>query len=218
RCHAAILSSQMFSARSGDYYDQSPYTSGPPSSAMEPEAAPKSLINDRDLLLCERLGNGSFGVVRRGEWRLPNGHVINVAVKCLRSDISSETDAMADFLQEVNAMYAFDHPHLIHLYGVTLTHPMKMVTELAPFGSLYDYLRARHSAFPIHRLWLYAVQVCEGMDYLESKHFIHRDLAARNVLLASEDVVKIADFGLTRSLSSSNHYVMQARRKIPFAW
>ncbi|XP_060710738.1 activated CDC42 kinase 1-like isoform X2 [Hemiscyllium ocellatum] len=210
--------SKMFSARSGDYYDQAPYTSGPPSSAVEPEAAPKSLINDRDLLLCERLGNGSFGVVRRGEWRLPNGHIINVAVKCLRSDISSETDAMADFLQEVNVMYAFDHPHLIQLYGVTITHPMKMVTELAPLGSLYDYLRARHSVFPIHRLWVYAVQVCEGMDYLESKHFIHRDLAARNVLLASEDVVKIADFGLTRSLSSTNHYVMQSHRKIPFAW
>eukprot|EP00061_Rhincodon_typus_P004044 g21619.t1 len=51
---------------------------------------------------------------------------MNVAVKCLRSDISSEADAMADFLQEVNAMYAIDHPHLIQLYGVILTHPMKM--------------------------------------------------------------------------------------------
>ncbi|XP_048475999.1 activated CDC42 kinase 1-like [Rhincodon typus] len=216
--YSARCTGTMFSVRSGDYYDQAPFASGPSSSLAEPEAAPKCLINDRDLQLCERLGNGSFGVVRRGEWRLPNGRMMNVAVKCLRSDISSEADAMADFLQEVNAMYAIDHPHLIQLYGVILTHPMKMVTELAPLGSLYDYLRTRHSAFPIHLLWLYAVQVCEGMDYLESKHFIHRDLAARNILLASEEVVKIADFGLTRSLSSSNHYVMQAHRKIPFAW
>ncbi|XP_067880079.1 activated CDC42 kinase 1-like isoform X1 [Heterodontus francisci] len=210
--------SKMFSARTGDYYEQPVYAGGASSSAQESEFALKCLINDKDLTLYERLGNGSFGVVRRGEWRLPNGRILNVAVKCLRSDISNEMDAMADFLQEVNAMYVINHPHLIQLYGVILSHPMKMVTELAPLGSLYDHLRGRHGVFPIHLLWLYALQVCEGMEYLESNHFIHRDLAARNILLASEDLVKIADFGLTRSLSNSDHYVMQARRKIPFAW
>ncbi|XP_041034820.1 non-receptor tyrosine-protein kinase TNK1 isoform X2 [Carcharodon carcharias] len=210
--------SKMFSARAGDYDHQASYAGGTSSSSPESEIAPKCLINDKDLALYERLGNGSFGVVRRGEWRLPNGRILNVAVKCLRSDISNETDAMADFLQEVNAMYAINHPHLIQLYGVILSHPMKMVTELAPLGSVYDHLRARHGAFPIHCLWLYAVQVCEGMEYLESNRFIHRDLAARNILLASEELVKIADFGLTRSVSNSDHYVMQAHRKIPFAW
>uniref|UniRef100_UPI00398E97B2 non-receptor tyrosine-protein kinase TNK1 n=1 Tax=Pristiophorus japonicus TaxID=55135 RepID=UPI00398E97B2 len=210
--------SKMFSPRTGDDYDQSSYAGGATASVPEMDFALKCLINDKDLALHERLGNGSFGVVRRGEWRLRSGRVLNVAVKCLRSDISNEMDAMADFLQEINAMYALNHPHLIHLYGVILSHPMKMVTELAPLGSLYDHLRGRHSAFPIHMLWLYAVQVCEGMEYLESQHFIHRDLAARNILLAAEDAVKIADFGLTRSLSDSDHYVMQAHRKIPFAW
>ncbi|XP_051900787.1 activated CDC42 kinase 1-like isoform X2 [Pristis pectinata] len=210
--------SKMFSVKAGDYYEQPSYAGSQNPSAPESDFALKCLINDRDLVLHERLGNGSFGVVRRGEWRLPNGRVLNVAVKCLRPDISSEGEATADFLQEVNAMYALNHPHLIHLYGVILSHPMKMVTELAPLGSLYDHLRSRHAAFPIHLLWLYAAQVCEGMDYLESHHFIHRDLAARNILLASEDLVKIADFGLTRSLSDCDHYVMQAHRKIPFAW
>ncbi|XP_059832304.1 activated CDC42 kinase 1-like [Hypanus sabinus] len=210
--------SKVFSTKVGDNYDQPSYAGGQNPSAPESDFALKCLINERDLALHEHLGNGSFGVVRRGEWRLPNGRVLNVAVKCLRPDITSETEATADFLQEVNAMYALNHPHLIHLYGVILSHPMKMVTELAPLGSLYDHLRSRHAAFPIHLLWLYAVQVCEGMGYLESHRFIHRDLAARNILLASEELAKIADFGLTRSLSDTDHYVMQAHRKIPFAW
>ncbi|XP_072904891.1 non-receptor tyrosine-protein kinase TNK1 isoform X1 [Hemitrygon akajei] len=210
--------SKVFSTKVGDNYDQPSYAGGQNFSAPESDFALKCLINERDLALHEHLGNGSFGVVRRGEWRLPNGRVLNVAVKCLRPDITSEAEATADFLQEVNAMYALNHPHLIHLYGVILSHPMKMVTELAPLGSLYDHLRSRYAAFPIHLLWLYAVQVCEGMDYLESHHFIHRDLAARNILLASEELAKIADFGLTRSLSDTDHYVMQAHRKIPFAW
>lgn len=43
-----------------------------------------------------------------------------------------------------------------------------------------------------------AAQIAAGMAYLESQNYIHRDLAARNVLVADNNIVKIADFGLAR--------------------
>ncbi|KAI3376409.1 hypothetical protein L3Q82_016889 [Scortum barcoo] len=116
-------------------------------------------------------------------------------------------------------MQSLDHPNIIRLYGVVLTQPLKMVTELAPLGSLYDTLRSRQYEYPLLRLWLFATQIAVGMDYLESRRFIHRDLAARNILLASREVVKIGDFGLMRGLSQdADHYVMSAHKRIPFAW
>lgn len=45
-----------------------------------------------------------------------------------------------------------------------------------------------------------AAQIAAGMAYLESQNYIHRDLAARNVLVGDNNIVKIADFGLARSV------------------
>ncbi|KAM6918331.1 activated CDC42 kinase 1-like [Xenentodon cancila] len=179
------------------------------------------LIPEKDLTLFEKLGDGSFGVVKRGEWLTPTGKVVNVAVKCLKTDVLSHPDALEDFICEVNAMHSLDHQNLIRLYGVALTHPMKMVTELAPLGSLLERLRCVRPQGPvlIHTLCQYAVQVSCGMAYLEQRRFIHRDLAARNILLASAHRVKIGDFGLMRALPNNHeHYVMQEHRKVPFAW
>ncbi|VTJ72917.1 Hypothetical predicted protein [Marmota monax] len=177
------------------------------------------LIGEKDLRLLEKLGDGSFGVVRRGEWDAPAGKTVSVAVKCLKPDVLSQPEAMDDFIREVNAMHSLDHRNLIRLYGVVLTPPMKMVTELAPLGSLLDRLRKHQGHFLLGTLSRYAVQVAEGMGYLESKRFIHRDLAARNLLLATRDLVKIGDFGLMRALpQNDDHYVMQEHRKVPFAW
>ncbi|XP_067411773.1 non-receptor tyrosine-protein kinase TNK1 [Emydura macquarii macquarii] len=190
--------------------------SRPPAPRPDSGSSLKCLISEWDLRLRERLGDGCFGVVHRGEWSPPSGGTLSVAVKSLRSDVCTDPSALVDFLNEVNTMSGLDHPNLLRLYGVVLSQPVKMVTELAPLGSLYDQLRP---PYPLSRLWHYALQVAQGMAYLESKLFIHRDLAARNILLASEEHAKIGDFGLMRALSSKgDRYIMSAHRKIPFAW
>ncbi|XP_060137908.1 non-receptor tyrosine-protein kinase TNK1 [Zootoca vivipara] len=208
---------KMFTGTRIPESDEAPSPAQPcPTPRGDAEASLKCLISEWDLRIRERLGDGCFGVVHRAEWSTPGGGVKPVAVKSLRSDVSCDPGALIDFLNEVNAMCCLNHPNLLRLHGVVLTQPLKMVTELAPLGALYDRLRP---PFPLHQLWSYALQVAQGMSYLESKLFVHRDLAARNILLASEETVKIGDFGLMRPLSSkSDRYIMSAHRRIPFAW
>ncbi|XP_061098050.1 activated CDC42 kinase 1-like isoform X2 [Conger conger] len=224
-CKRKSWMSKVFSGKrpEADFQPQPASTFRKPSPTPPPgegqQQALMCLISDKDLVLLEKLGDGSFGVVKRGEWFTPTGKVLNVAVKCLKTDVLNQPDALDDFIREVNAMHSLDHQNLIRLYGVVLTHPMKMVTELAPLGSMLDRLRKNQGHFLISTLCQYAIQISNGMAYLESKRFIHRDLAARNILLASSELVKIGDFGLMRALpKNDDHYVMQEHRKVPFAW
>ena len=48
------------------------------------------------------------------------------------------------------------------------------------------------------------------MVHLESKNYVHRDIAARNVLVVTPQVVKLADFGLSRGLNDDADYYVGA--------
>ncbi|KAM7390168.1 hypothetical protein PAMA_008375 [Pampus argenteus] len=215
--------SKVFPVKRPDAADpQQHHPQGASSSAVpansESAASLTCLIRETELQLFERLGDGTFGVVRRGEWTGPNARVLSVAVKCLKAGVL-DSDGLDDFIREVNAMHSLSHQNLIRLHGIVLTQPMKMVVELAPLGSLLDRLRKRQGHILISSLCNYAVQVACGMAYLEQRRFLHRDLAARNVLLSTNDTVKIGDFGLMRALPThTDQYIMEEGHKIPFPW
>ncbi|KAF1373225.1 hypothetical protein PFLUV_G00258170 [Perca fluviatilis] len=214
--------SKVFPVKRPDGDPQQPLPQGASSVAgpaySESGASLTCLIRESELQLFERLGDGTFGVVRRGEWTGPNGRMLSVAVKCLKAGVL-DSDGLDDFIREVNAMHSLSHVNLIRLYGIVLTQPMKMVVELAPLGSLLDRLRKRQGHILISSLCNYAVQVACGMAYLEQRRFLHRDLAARNVLLSTNETVKIGDFGLMRALPThTDQYIMEEGHKIPFPW
>jgi len=63
--------------------------------------------------LSEKIGDGSFGIVSRGEWTTLTGCVLSVAVKMLKQDVPSLPQMFEDFVKEVQAMHTLDHVHLI---------------------------------------------------------------------------------------------------------
>ncbi|KAG7307542.1 hypothetical protein JYU34_007748 [Plutella xylostella] len=187
---------------------------------VQTEPRTTCIILEKDIVLQNELGTGSFGVVKQGEWRVPDqpGKVLKVAVKVLKADAFSQPGVYDDFRREVEAMHSLKHPNLIRLHGVVF-HPLMMVCELAPMGALLDYIRQQDGKVSLNLICKWSEQVAAGMAHLEKNRFLHRDLACRNILLSTLELVKIGDFGLMRALPDADDcYVMSERRRVPFPW
>lgn len=75
------------------------------------------LIQDKDVTLSVKLGDGSFGVVKRGEWTSPTGRTLPVAVKVLKADALTQPNVIEDFVSEVQSMHMLDHHNLIRYFS-----------------------------------------------------------------------------------------------------
>lgn len=73
-------------------------------------------------------------------------------------------------------------------------------------GGTGTYVNGTFQTITTTDLVCWSYQVARGMAYLASRGVLHGDLAARNILLCSNKVVKICDFGLSRSLRPEEDY------------
>ncbi|XP_037603241.1 tyrosine-protein kinase Lck [Sebastes umbrosus] len=167
-------------------------------------------IPRESLKLERRLGAGQFGEVWMGIYNNDR----TVAIKNLKMG----TMSVEAFLAEANMMKNLQHPRLVRLFAVVTQEPIYIVTEYMENGSLVDYLKTTEgSNLPMNTLIDMAAQVADGMGFIEEKNYIHRDLRAANILVSSELICKIADFGLAR-LIEDNEYTAREGAKFPIKW
>ncbi|KAG8185562.1 hypothetical protein JTE90_017566 [Oedothorax gibbosus] len=181
------------------------------------------------IVLGQELGQGSFGMVYKGEFETEEKHYFKCAVKTVNE--SASLRERIEFLQEASVMKAFKCHHVVRLLGVVSKgHPTLVIMELMGRGDLKAYLRSRRpdseenignpNIHPptLKEILQMAVEIADGMAYLAAKKFVHRDLAARNCMVSDDLTVKIGDFGMTRDIYETDYYRKGGKGLLPVRW
>ncbi|KAH1023594.1 hypothetical protein HUJ04_012768 [Dendroctonus ponderosae] len=156
----------------------------------------------------------------------PNRMIVAVTISYKREDTENlHTGERIDFLNEASVMKAFNTTHVVKLLGVVSQgQPALVIMELMVNGDLKTYLRSHrpeNDGNPppsLKEILQMAIEIADGMAYLEGKKFVHRDLAARNCMVSENLTVKIGDFGMTRDIYETDYYRKGSRGLLPVRW
>uniref|UniRef100_A0A8C9IYR3 Ephrin type-A receptor 2 n=1 Tax=Panthera tigris altaica TaxID=74533 RepID=A0A8C9IYR3_PANTA len=164
------------------------------------------------------IGAGEFGEVYKGTLKASGKKEVPVAIKTLKAGYTEKQ--RVDFLSEASIMGQFSHHNIIRLEGVVSKYkPMMIITEYMENGALDKFLREKDGEFSVLQLVGMLRGIAAGMKYLANMNYVHRDLAARNILVNSNLVCKVSDFGLSRVLEDDPEATYTTSGgKIPIRW
>ena len=153
---------------------------------------PSTLLGPYEIV--SLIGAGGMGEVYRARDKRLNR---DVAIKVLGEGLAQDQDRRARFEREARAVAALNHPNIVSLFDLgTEGDILYTVSELVAGESLRALLR--RGSVPLRKTLDIAVQMADGMAAAHTAGITHRDLKPENVMVASDERVKILDFGLAR--------------------
>ncbi|WP_309229862.1 protein kinase [Blastococcus sp. TML/M2B] len=152
------------------------------------------------------IAGGGMGQVWRGRDTLLDRPV---AVKVLREQFAAEPAFRTRFRAEAQHAATLVHPHIAAVFdygelpGTAGSAPVAyLVMELVEGESLADVLR-REGRLDVPRTLDVLRQAADGLGAAHAAGVVHRDIKPANLLVGSDGVVKLTDFGIARSAASA---------------
>jgi eukaryotic-like serine/threonine-protein kinase len=126
-----------------------------------------------------------------------------VAVKRLSASLAGDEIFQERFVREARMAAAVSHPNLVAVYDVGEERGLPYIVMEYVEGETLADLIARTGPVPPERAVELILQVCAGLEHAHAAGLVHRDIKPQNLLVRSDGVVKIADFGIARTLQAT---------------
>ncbi|KAL1733487.1 hypothetical protein EV714DRAFT_204640 [Schizophyllum commune] len=152
-----------------------------------------------DYQLGDSLGKGAFGQVYRAlNWA--TGETVAIKEITLSNIPKAE---LGEIMSEIDLLKNLNHPNIVKYKGfVKEREYLYIILEFCENGSLHNIIK-RFGKFPENLVAVYIAQVLEGLVYLHEQGVIHRDIKGANLLTNKDGTVKLADFGVASTATST---------------
>ena len=169
----------------------------------DPTPAPSAAPDPYDLIgrtfshyrVLAQLGGGGMGVVYRAEdTQLER----TAALKFLPPHLSADARAKERFIAEAKAASALDHSNICTIYEIKETDAGQLFIAMACYDGLTLKQKIRNGPLPVAEALDYATQITRGLSKAHARGIVHRDIKPANVMVTTDQVVKILDFGLAK--------------------
>ena len=144
------------------------------------------------------LGKGGMGAVYQAvQMSLDR----DVAVKLLPLAMAASADLAARFEREARSLARLNHPNIvqIHDFGRAANGQPYFIMELVDGCDLREL--AAHGTLGQEDVLNAMLQICSALSYAHGLGIVHRDIKPANILINSQGVLKVSDFGLAKLVS-----------------
>ena len=150
--------------------------------------------------ILEKLGEGGMGVVYKArDTRLDRF----VAIKVLPPEKVSDPERRRRFTQEARAASALNHPNIITIHDIEEADDVHFISMEFVDGNTLCGLIPRHG-MRLGESLKYAVQIADALARAHTAGIVHRDLKPSNVMVTTDGLVKVLDFGLAKLIERPN--------------
>lgn len=144
------------------------------------------------------LGEGGMGVVYKAlDMKLERF----VALKILGSQAVNNPQFIERFKREARNQAKLNHPNIVPVYGFTDQNGILGIAMEYVEGETLERMVIRKKRLDPFEALFITKQICAGVGYAHSKGFIHRDIKPSNIIINKEGVIKIMDFGISKSIA-----------------
>lgn len=145
--------------------------------------------------ILHKLGDGGMGVVYRArDERLDR----DVALKFLPAYLSLRAEAKQRFVMEAQAAAALDHPNICTVHEIGETPNGQLFIAMPLYDGETVKQRLAHGPLPLQEAIDVIIQAARGLAKAHDRGIVHRDIKPANLIITSDGVLKIVDFGIAK--------------------